>query len=125
VGVRGEGEVDSSDVETESQQVRLAGFAAGAVVLACEVSLRFRLVPAAVSSGSSYSVTASRSGLRFFVLCERLSVALDEKSSQLTAVTKACASAKRASEARNVRRRSVLHSRNASSSVKMDHTKRA
>jgi hypothetical protein len=91
VGVRGEGEDDSSDIERErdgSQQVRFAGFAAGDVVLACEVSLRFRPVPAAVSSDSPYSVTVSRSGLRFFGLCERFLVIAVEKSSQSTAATK-------------------------------------
>jgi hypothetical protein len=55
------------DVETkrdESQQMRFAGFAAGDVVPACEVSLRFQPVPAAVSSDSSYPITISRSLLR-------------------------------------------------------------
>jgi hypothetical protein len=109
VGVGGEGEDDSSDIESErdgSQQVRLAGFAAGDVVLACEVSLRFRPILGAVSSDSSYSVTVSRSGLRFFGLCERFLVVADEKSSHSAAVTKPRASNKRASVARKARRRS-------------------
>jgi hypothetical protein len=85
VGVRGEGEDVSSEVETErdeSQHVRLAEFTPGDVVLACEVSLRFRLIPAATSSDSSYSVTVSRSGLRFFGLCERFLAVTVEKNPQ-------------------------------------------
>jgi hypothetical protein len=73
------------DVETErdeSQQMRFAGFAAGDVVPACEVSLRFQPVPAAVSSDSSYPVTISRSGLRFFGLCERFLAVTVEKNPQ-------------------------------------------
>jgi hypothetical protein len=97
VGVKGEGEDASAEVETErdeSQHVCLTGFALGDVILACEVSLRFRPIPAAVSSDSSYSVTVSRSGLRFFGLCERFLVVADEKSSHLAAVTKPRASNK-------------------------------
>jgi hypothetical protein len=128
VGVGGEGEDDSSDIERErdgSQQVRLAGFAAGDVVLACEVSLRFRPVLAAVSSDSPYSVTVLRSGLRFFGLCERFLVVVVEKSLQSTAATKPRALNKRALVARKTRRRLILHSRNALSNVKTDHAKRA